>query len=333
MGWTCPYIKGEQASDEEILDAVIDIYNRTGRIVTDATAYRNFIKTAQQKVVCIDIGFALQLHKKQIPSLKRQKSLVSLRTWKRMGDEFMPFFYDSAYYYPKSVLVIKALLFIKKNRPDILNADFLKSDSKLTLDLANEYNYQTAGRKCSSNILKNLDRANKKMLSNPPLKEGLFNQSDRESKKENVPFQDEAEKKEVLHDLKAEKQPTFLPIQKSCITELYHYINSRGSYNEKTGEFKINIKTKFFRNTALTIEKVTKIIELKNSIEKTTSLEQLNALLEEVSVRYFKSNHKSHLEICIGMCEDIIKLGIQLEQDEQPSRPKHLPKVQHKLAS
>jgi hypothetical protein len=337
VGWTCPYIKGEQASDNEICDAVIDIFNRTGRIVTDAAAPRNFIKTAQQDIVCIDVGFALQLHKKRIPSLQRQKSRVSLRTWKVMNSEFMPYFKDTAYFFPKSVSVIKALLFIQKNRPNILNADFLKCDAELTLDLAREYNYQMAGMKCAyDTVLENLDIAHKKMLSSPSLKEGLFNKSEQESKKEDAPSQDEIEskeKKEVLHEAKIEKQLTFLPIQKSCLTELHHYINSRGSYNEKTGEFKTSIKTKFFRNTALTITKVTKIIELKNSIEKTTSLEQLRELLEEVSVRYFKSNYKSHLEVCIGMCEDIVKLGVQLEQDEQPSKPKKHLQAQHKLAS
>jgi hypothetical protein len=60
-GWACPFIKGVQASDHEMSVALIDIFNRTGRIVVDATAPENFIKTPSGKVVCIDIGMALQI--------------------------------------------------------------------------------------------------------------------------------------------------------------------------------------------------------------------------------------------------------------------------------
>jgi len=58
MAWVCPFIKGRQATDDEMSNAIIDIYNNTGRIVVDATAKNNFITTHKGKVVCIDIGMA-----------------------------------------------------------------------------------------------------------------------------------------------------------------------------------------------------------------------------------------------------------------------------------
>ncbi len=59
-GWVCPYVEGRQASDEEISNALIEIFNKTGRIVVDAPSPKNFITTPSGEVVCVDIGYALQ---------------------------------------------------------------------------------------------------------------------------------------------------------------------------------------------------------------------------------------------------------------------------------
>lgn len=62
-GWVAPFIEGTEPSDNEICEALDDIYKRTGRIVTDAFMPGNFVKTSDGKIVCIDVGAALLLKK------------------------------------------------------------------------------------------------------------------------------------------------------------------------------------------------------------------------------------------------------------------------------
>ena len=138
-GWVCPFIEGEAATDEEIQHAVIDIFNKTGRIVVDAMLEGNFIKTPSGQVVCVDVGAAFQLEPKDnglyLNELRRQSSELSLATWKDVssyggddnlyGDEVL------AEAFPRTISTIKALLYIKQHRPDIINTNFLRSDDKL----------------------------------------------------------------------------------------------------------------------------------------------------------------------------------------------------------
>ena len=83
VGWVCPYVEGVQASDKEIQGAVLDIFNRTGRIITDATGKKNFLRTPDGTIVCIDIGMALEMEKREEVFLTeggriRSNSIVSL---------------------------------------------------------------------------------------------------------------------------------------------------------------------------------------------------------------------------------------------------------------
>src|SRR3989338_631154 len=66
VGWVCPFIKGKQASDKEMSIALIDIYNKTGRIIVDATAPKNFVKLPfpRSRVVCVDVGMAIQMEQR-----------------------------------------------------------------------------------------------------------------------------------------------------------------------------------------------------------------------------------------------------------------------------
>ena len=64
-GWTCPFVVGVQASDKEIRQGLIDVFNRTGRIIMDAVAPDNFLKTRNGDIVCIDIGHALEMEKRE----------------------------------------------------------------------------------------------------------------------------------------------------------------------------------------------------------------------------------------------------------------------------
>jgi hypothetical protein len=144
-GWVCPFIKGEQASDSDMTEALIDIYNKTGRIVVDATAPKNFIKTPDGQVVCIDVGMAMQLERreeKEFSQLVRRHSVISLDRWSFLKSDYDPFFKECSEGYPETVKLVKALVLIKDNRPDMVNVDFLKTSPELVDKLATAYDEQ-----------------------------------------------------------------------------------------------------------------------------------------------------------------------------------------------
>lgn len=129
--WICPYVFGTEPSDKEISSSVIDIFNRTGRIVTDAPGRSNFVKTPAGKIICIDVGFALKLERRTQDahgSLKRYKSEVSLTAWDNVRHNYASFFADASLTKPTTVNTVKALLFIQNNRPDLCNVSFLNAD-------------------------------------------------------------------------------------------------------------------------------------------------------------------------------------------------------------
>lgn len=141
-GWVCPFITGVQAPDRDMADALIDIFNRTGRIVVDATAAKNFVKAPDGTVLCVDIGQALQFEEREerhFSEVVRRKSIVSLDSWSSTRDTYTPFFRECERIYPQSVSVVKALVFIKENRPDILDVTFLKINPTLVAKLAQAY--------------------------------------------------------------------------------------------------------------------------------------------------------------------------------------------------
>ena len=103
LGWVCPFVEGERASDNDIPDALIDIYNKSGRIILDAVA-DNFVKTPDGKVVCIDIGMALRLdneEQKRLLPKPDAPSIISDEAWKKYqrvylrNSVFGRFFYGS----------------------------------------------------------------------------------------------------------------------------------------------------------------------------------------------------------------------------------------------
>ncbi|MDR3502518.1 MAG: hypothetical protein P4L79_08035 [Legionella sp.] len=147
IGWVCPFIAGEQASDSDMVDALIDIYNKTGRIVADATAPTNFIKTPDGQVVCIDVGMAIQLERreeKQFSQRVRRHSVTSLDSWSSLKSDYEPFFKMRSEIYPETVKMVKALVLIKDNRPDMVDVDFLKTTPELVGKLAKAYDRQNS---------------------------------------------------------------------------------------------------------------------------------------------------------------------------------------------
>lgn len=143
-GWTCPYIQGRQSSDIEISEALINIYNRTGRIVIDAGSHKNFITTRHGKVICVDVGQAFLLdktdHESTTPSAGRARrhSITSLNAWETFYSKFIDYLNRESLneHYPLTINTIKALLFIKLNYSEIRDVSFLNAQIPLIYRLA-----------------------------------------------------------------------------------------------------------------------------------------------------------------------------------------------------
>ena len=124
-----PTLKNQE--DEDIANALINIYNRTGRIVVDATGPGNFIVTASNGVVCVDMGMALLLEDKETNCLDmyaRRNSFVSNNAWEQVHtDLHSRVLQDKNPLFPKTAAMTKALLFIRAYRPDIAHVNFLNN--------------------------------------------------------------------------------------------------------------------------------------------------------------------------------------------------------------
>lgn len=117
------------AEDQAIVTALIDIYNRSGRVIVDAGVPGNFVTTEPSKAVCIDIGMALLLEKKETECLNtyaRRPSITSNTAWESVHDEMNNKILNTKNpLLPQTVQMTKVLLFIRTFRPDITNVDFL----------------------------------------------------------------------------------------------------------------------------------------------------------------------------------------------------------------
>lgn len=92
-------------------------------------------------------------------------------------------------------------------------------------------------------------------------------------------------------------------IKESCIFELQRFIDSRGSINKQTGEVHIPLMTISAQNTASTIKKMGSANNLISKIEKTDSIEALNAiLLKESTSKLCTSKVGGDLRAVIGQC-------------------------------
>jgi hypothetical protein len=143
-GWVCPFIKGDDATDEEASEELVNIYNKTGRILLDAVVPGNIIKTPDDRLVCVDIGLALQLHEKTKAQLgdiclTRAESRVSLELWKATHLQWRDFLNDIGPDRIKTADMTRALLFIQAHRPDIYDASFLLNKPDLVTQLSQAY--------------------------------------------------------------------------------------------------------------------------------------------------------------------------------------------------
>lgn len=324
-GWTCPYVEGRQSTDPEMSGALVDIYSRTGRIIVDATAPKNFVTTPRGQVVCVDIGMALQMERSEeagFVDARRRHSIVSRDAWTRSQHSYGKFFSDSARVYPDTVDTVKALLFIKANRPDIFDVGFLKTKPELIKRLARAYEVEDTA------ILREFDIEASRARTAPsrgtgptaptatvppamvPLYEreadleadrdleldagrgigpsgyvkgtGLLSEFERLCAIESGAEVGESSLAGARAMLDRERGASFSSLQGTCVAELNRYISSRGKINHE-GVFEPSFKTKVFRDEALTARKVEYAHNLIGRIKAARSPDELDDLLKEAT--------------------------------------------------
>jgi len=144
-GWICPFIAGFQANDDEISEALIRIFNDTGRIIIDAASPNNFVTTPKGVVVCLDVGQAFQLDERSeeyyVDGRARRKSITSLEAWSELEDNLIDYLNNKVNntIYPLTMNTIKALLFIKQNFPDCFDVSFFRGNSLTVSQLATAF--------------------------------------------------------------------------------------------------------------------------------------------------------------------------------------------------
>lgn len=139
--WISPFIHGVLPTQSEVVQKLMEIYERTGRIVADAFVGGNFIKTTENgRVVCIDVGAAFFLESRS--SLGRIHSRASLDTWN--GEMPMSHIYRDALNKRQKELgevvsAIKALLYLQMYYPDFRSVTQMTKDEQLIHSLVQGY--------------------------------------------------------------------------------------------------------------------------------------------------------------------------------------------------
>ena len=126
--WECPYIEGVSANDEEIADCLVDIFSQTdGRIIMDPHQ-DNFIKTKEGRIVCIDIGMALQFEPNR---RNRSYSYTTDAEWDGNYLRAYRAWMHRINGLPRTIAVLKALYLVKNAFPRYKNVDFIKQYQSL----------------------------------------------------------------------------------------------------------------------------------------------------------------------------------------------------------
>jgi hypothetical protein len=142
MGWVAPFLEGRQSSLSEIKTALIDIYNRTGRVILDPLTLGNFITTEDGTAHCVDVGFAARF--------QRQTKLQVGKHQRRYSFASDDLFEQSAFIRAcialrtepehqeqnKVIVLIRAILFLMYQCPYIDNVSFLASSPALQRKLS-----------------------------------------------------------------------------------------------------------------------------------------------------------------------------------------------------
>ena len=98
-------------------------------------------------MVCVDIGFALELEKREgiflVNGKRRKKSITSLNAWKELDMMFIDYLNlkNNIERYPYTIKTIKTLLFIKQNYPDITDLGFLTGNLFMLTKLSLSFDF------------------------------------------------------------------------------------------------------------------------------------------------------------------------------------------------
>ena len=258
IGWTCPFISGREATLNEIKDALVEIYNRTGRVVLDAIVPGNFKRTAQGKVICIDIGMSFRIQKFEDSDLR--KSLVSQSSWSDFAkNEYRPCLnlYELDIKFRPIVTRVMVVFVLQMQFPMIENVDFLNDSDNQGLESALAYELCHKGT-----LIKNVNEM------------GKLNTI----------------KHEVLCELDSHSSYVFLPFNWKifAVDKMTDYISSRGALTLENS-FELSYRTLFFRDQTLTKEKISLARTLVIEIEAS------NNVTETIDIIKRKVSNKPHL--------------------------------------
>lgn len=278
-GWVCPFIKGTQSTDSEIAQALIDIYNRTGRIIVDAVSTNNFLTTSDGKVVCIDIGMALQIEAKEEKYFLqpgRRASTASITLWQNMLSDYGIYFEKNYDRFPQAIDTIRALVFIKTYRPDISNVDFLSTDEN-AVPILSAGGTIPGAHYMAIDLLDQISEKIEEKISN--------DQSVCKGK-----------------DFLGKRIPlTFLQIRKSCAGKINNYISSRSDHP-------LNFISTF-RDKSLLSWKLNEAAKIIDLLESAATIDELKLIIEIArnDGQLTKSHWTSGFAAALEQCADILE--------------------------
>lgn len=333
VGWTSPYVEGTNSKPEEICDALVKIYNRTGRVVLDAIVPGNFKTLPSGKVVCVDIGMSLQLQKQEFKN--RKKSQVSLQAWATTGVKtYIPWFkkYEGNPSYSKIIKLTKALFALQQFCPYITNVDFLQTDDNNDLLVALAHELDVPGSlEQNLEIFERLRTVQREQIAQYDADDIIV--EIQSSVKQPTPVETStpqeqpklSKQEEPQEDKTAGRLITGIPfaLKRTLKEKLQAYINNRGTINAR-GDFKPSWITWLFRKNELTREKVKAAYQALNYVETAHDLNELkeyfaDALESPKNDQLFVSGcfSSSGLNKCFSFCNDILRDAVPVESHMQ----------------
>lgn len=291
VGWSSPFMSGRHSNQAEICDALVNIFNRSGRVVLDAMVRGNFITVdspSGPQVVCVDIGMSLRL---QEGMGARAPSFPSKQVWEKSSQSsYLPWFkkYENDKAYKDTVLMTKALFTLQQKFPFITNADFLKKSENIDIRDALAHELDNLGpMKISPLILTRLQSIQEEQIAKADPSMGV----DAAIETTGVSGKSTSSIRGSEHDTVAasvdprppEQETTFkitFDAKHAYLKKLDQYIISRGSVDQ-VGHFSPSLSTKIFRNGLRTSQKVAFAFELKKKIENADTLDELKVIIKE----------------------------------------------------
>lgn len=139
--WICPFIPGKRPSTEEICQTIMEIYERTDRIVIDGYVPDNFVKMRDGRIICIDIGLALKLD----PTSPTSKAYFESHEMVRIYSESLRTHNDRKTIDARITQLIRALLYLAIYQPSHITLPDLKTNKRLIEQLAALFDTKTLG--------------------------------------------------------------------------------------------------------------------------------------------------------------------------------------------